>query len=631
MLLLATVAAFVLLGHEICRRVWVDGVGSFERASYSGLIAVLLWIGTLWITAISHIMTAPVLLARTAIAGGIALWLWRLRTKGTERAAPHSVPGATAATILLVAVPLVIWSVFILWRGVIIPPVSHDALSHHLPKAVFFSRAAGYEHLSFLDARIRNIPANYELMLAETLLIEGSDEVTEWLSLLFYLLLFVGSAALCERWWRTAPAGSAVVGLLVAGVPVAQLHSGAHKNDLLTAALIVGALVLAGRWLTAREPAAALMMVTVFAAAVGTKPQAAAVAVCAAPVLLRGLSAKVLSSVVVVGVVAFLLLGGYVFVSNVVNERAVIGVSGSHGKDTVVAYGDWANVWQAPYVLLAAPFVGTTYQLPVPWAEAPWFWRKYELFFSHLGIPFALCAIATPFVMAMVRGNVERVAVTAVAFFSLLLMLPVDFRPHGMFTISLPRYALFVVPVVFGWTAGPLLRGRLILPLAVIAMFAFSAYAMDNAENDTFAPMEYVRWAKKNPGTRVVAFDPNRAASLVDRRAGPHDAVAIDGGYGTWIHPAFGRDLQRPVHILSRRIGPVEIPQDAQWVAIDRSYASIWEHPDFKDLSQARQFLVRGKPKPEDMRVFEALRQNPRFELVVYNRTTNQAVFRRIQ
>jgi hypothetical protein len=630
-LLLATVAAFVLLGHEVCRRVWVDRLGPFERASYSGLIAVLLWIGTLWITAIAHIMTAPVLVGRTVIVAAAALGMWWLRRKGILRTAPPSVPGVTAATILLVAVPLVIWSVFILWRGVIIPPVSHDALSHHLPKAVLFSRAAGYEHLSFLDARIRNIPANYELMLAETLLIEGDDDITEWLSLLFYLLLFVGSAALCERWWQTAPAASSVMGLLVAGVPVALLHSGAHKNDLLTAALIVGALLLAGRWMMTREPSAAIMMVTVFAAAVGTKPQAAAVALCAAPLLLRGLTAKILLKLVAAALIAFLLLGGYVFISNVVNEGAVIGVSGSHDRETVVAYGDWANVWQAPYVLLAAPFVGTTYQLPVPWSEVPWFWRKYEIFFSHLGIPFALCAIATPFVMVMVRGNLERLAVTAVAVLALVLMLPVDFRPHGMFTISLPRYALYVAPVVFGWTAGPLLRGRLVLPLAVIAAISFSAYGMDNAEKDTFAPMEYVRWAKKNPGTRVVAFDPNRAASLVDRRAGPHDGVAIDAGYGTWIHPAFGKELKRPVHFIPQDGGPLQIPAGVRWVAIDRSYASIWEHPDFRDLSQARQFLVRGKPGPEEMRVFNALQKDPRFELVVYNRITNQAVFRRIQ
>ena len=629
-LLLATVAAFVLLGHEICRRVWKDGVGPFERACYAGSIAIVCWLASLWLTAIAHVMTAPVLLGRTAVAAAVALFLWWRRARGIARTPPTSLPPATAATILLVALPLVLWSVFILWRGVIIPPVSHDALAHHLPKAVLFSRAAGYEHLSFLDARIRNIPANYELMLAETILIERSDDITEWLSLLFYLMLFVSSAALCERWWRTVPAASAVAGMFAASVPVALLHSGAHKNDLLTAALLVAGLVLAGRWVDARETRTAMAMVVFFAAAVGTKPQAAAVALCVAPLLLRGFRMRTIVALVAAGAVAFVLLGGFVYVSNAMNEKVLIGISGSHDKQAVVAYGDWVNLWQAPYVLLAAPFVGTTYQLPVPWSDTPWFWRKYEIFFSHLGIPFALCAIAMPFAIAKVRGNGERLAVTAAAAAALLLMLPVDFRPHGMFAISLPRYALYFVPVVFGWTLGPLLRGRWTLPLAVIAAVSFGAYAVDNAAKDTFAPMEYVRWSAKNRGTRVVAFDANRAASLVDRRAGPQDAVAIDAGYGTWIHPAFGRQLQRPVHFIPAGTGPVEIPEAVQWVAIDRSYASIWEHPEFKDLSQARRFLVRGKPGPEEMRVFNALQNDPRFELVVYNRVTNQAVFRRI-
>ena len=77
--------------------------------------------------------------------------------------------------------------------------------------------------------------------------------------------------------------------------------------------------------------------------------------------------------------------------------------------------------------------------------------------------------------------------------------------------------------------------------------------------------------------------------------------------------------------------GPPRISDDAKWVVVDRSYSSIWEHPEFQDLSQARQFLVRGRLKPEELRVLKALRADPRFELVFYNPVTNQAVFRRIQ
>ena len=191
-------AAFLLTGHEVCRRFWPDALGPFERASYTTLIAILLWLGSLWITAIFGIMTAPVLAGRAIVVAlaGIILW-WRRRSRRTV-ARPALRPGI-AATILLVAVPLTLWGVFILWRGSIVPPASHDALAHHLPKAVLFARAAGYESFDFLDARIRKIPANYELMLAEAILLDRSDDLTEWFSLLFYLMFGIASAAIAAR------------------------------------------------------------------------------------------------------------------------------------------------------------------------------------------------------------------------------------------------------------------------------------------------------------------------------------------------------------------------------------------------------------------------------------------------
>lgn len=630
--MVVTAAAFMLLGYEVSRRLWPDGLGPFERICYALLIGTAAWLGTLWITAILHVMTPPVLLGRTAAAALVAIALLaERRRKASPREDAPAIGAAATSAVLLVAIPLMLWSVFILWRGAVIPPVSHDALAHHLPKAVLFARAGGYEHLGFLDARIRNIPANYELLLAEAILLDQRDDRTEWISYLFYLMLIAGSAALVERWWKLQPAAAAVAAMFVAGVPVALLHSGAHKNDLMVAAFLVAGLVATGRWLALREPRILLLVVVAFAAAVGTKPQAAAVALCIAPLIIWRAGFVVIARAAAAGVIAFLLLGGFVYVSNFVNERALIGVSAAHSRETVVAYGDWANLWQAPYVLLAAPFTGSTYELPVPWSDRPWFWRKYELFFSHLGIPFALCALATPFAMLLFRGQSERYAITFAALASFVLILPVDFRPHGMFAISLPRYALFIVPIAFGWTVGPLLRGRALVAIAAAGAIAFSWYAIDNAEHDTFAPMEYVNWARQNRGTRVVAFDANRAASLVDRRAGATEPVAIAAGYGTWIHPMFGAGLERPVHFIPSGEIPVRIPDNVRWVAVDRSFSSIWEHPDFKDLSQVRQFLVRGQAGPEEMKVFNALRDDRRFQLVVYNRTTNQAVFRRIQ
>jgi len=267
----------------------------------------------------------------------------------------------------------------------------------------------------------------------------------------------------------------------------------------------------------------------------------------------------------------------------------------------------------------------------VPWAERPWFWRRYELFFSHLGIPFALCAIAMPFAIFALRrrANVEAFAITVAALAAFAIMLPVNFQPHGMFAISLPRYALFLAPIVFAWTIAPLTRFH--NAIASIGVAALAFYAVDNVRNDAFAPWAYVQFVEQHPKSRQVPFDPYRAAEVADRNAAPRDRIALDAAFGTWIHPAFGAELERPVDFIPQGDGPPLIRDDADWVVIDRGWKILWEHPQFRDLSQARNFLVRGQPTLEDTRVLRYLDNDKRFRRVFYNSTWNQAVFQRIR
>jgi len=233
------------------------------------------------------------------------------------------------------------------------------------------------------------------------------------------------------------------------------------------------------------------------------------------------------------------------------------------------------------------------------------------------------------------EARYERLAITAAFVAAFALMLPVGFKPHGLYTISLPRYALFILPVVFAWTLTPLMaslqktvrvrESALMFGLAVV----FAVYAVKCAENDTFAPLEYVSWARAHPGTRAPAFDANRAASLADRRAGPHDRIALDAAFGTWIHPAFGSGLQRAVDFIPPGEGPPLIGDGVRWVVVDRAYQIVWGHPDFRDLSQARRYLLRGQPEGDDLRVIQHLQRRSDFEMVFYNRSLLQAVFRR--
>ncbi len=629
MLIVLTALAFLFLGREVALRLWEDDRPPFyELATYAATIGVCAWLASLWAIALLHWMYEPVLIARTCVALGLAIWWAITRRTGSS-------PFAAKEKALLIFVAA--WVIFILWRGWLLPPVSHDALAYHLPKAVLFARAGGYRWLSFLDARIRNIPANYEMLLAENIVLQHRDTITEWISTLFYVLFVFGTAAVAERWWKSK---ATIVAVFAAGLPVALLHSGAHKNDLMTAFFIVAALVAAGRFVGVADRRALVLAVIALAAAVGTKPQAAAVgialAICVAAAEVAARRSRVdaafLIKTSVAGAFAFLLLGGAVYVSNFINEHAVLGVDSGMKHETVIAYGDWSNLWQGPYVLLAAPFAAKSNELYVPWASHPWFWRRYELFFSHLGIPFALCAIALPFAVVFLRrrANAEMFAVTAAAGIAFAVMLPVNFQPHGMFSISLPRYALFIVPIVFGWTIAPLAQ-RAGTILSAIAVIVLIAYSLDVARNDAFAPWAYVKFVMKHPQTRQVPFDPYRAAEVADRMAGQHDRIALDAAFGTWIHPAFGVELARPVDFIPHGDGPPLIREDADWVVIDRGWKILWEHPQFRDLSQARTFLVRGQPTEEDTRVLRYLRRDGRFRLVFYNPVWNQAVFQRIR
>ena len=629
MIVLLSAALFFLLGHAVCGRLRKrDDLLALERICWSASIGLVLWLGTTWILALTHALTKSFLAIRLIAAVAAVAILLRPRIQR---------PRATA--IVFAFLPLVAWTLFVLWRGAILPPVSHDALAYHLPKAVFMARDHGFVHRPDFNPAIRTLPINYELFLSEPIVWEGVDDHTEWVSVIFFLYFLIASAALAERWWQSNGNAAAAIVILTASMPIVLLHSGAQKNDLMIASFVVASFVAASRWIGERDVVALALCIATACAAIGTKPQAGIVALCLAPFLVSGLHGKLIIRFVVIGVVLFLLLGGAVFVSNEMHEGSLLNARQSNGSVLEIApYGDWSTLWQGPWVLLTAPFARNPYALWVPWADHSWFWRRYEIYFSHLGAVFAICAALAPFAWSWSRGLAparqrERRAVTMAAFVAFVLMLPVGFRPHGLYTISLPRYALFIVPIVFSWTVAPLMirleqssrSMALVAVYACAALFAMNAF--EYGTKDAFEPIEYVRWVRAHPGTRAVAFDSYRAASVADRAAGPGDPIAIDAEFGTWIQPAFGAHLTRRVDLV-----PPDgaIAEDVKWVAIDRAYRIVWGHPALQDLSQASRYLLRGQPSAEDLRLFNRLRSDPRFRLVFYNPRMLQAVFRRV-
>ena len=628
MFLAITIVAALLLGAEVTDRIPRDDErpARAERLLYAMAIGTLLWLASTWLLASLHLLRQPLVIARTVVFALAALPGAIRRVRNVR---------ALDVRPLLALIPLVLWLAFILWRGALVPVLSHDALSYHLPKAALYVRAGGFSTLSDLAWLITPRPSNYELLLADAIALEGTDRVTEWISTWFYLLFIAGGIALAERWWRIGSRTAIGIALLTGCVPLLLLHSGAHKNDLMLAALAVAALVAAGRFLTTRELAAFCIGVAALIAGAGTKTHGLVIAGCIAPLLvwplLKPFSARRLAIAIGATLVAALLLGGIDYAARFAQSRNV-------RNDTtavpIAEYGDWDNLWKGPYVLLAAPFSGNPFALSVPWEAKPMFWRRYELYFSHLGIPFAVAALLTPFAMAWLRRrdehSRERFAVTAAAIAAFLLLLPVHYEPIGLYLIYMPRFVLFIVPIAFAWTLAPLLEAltpQRATVAHIAAALVFVIYGADMATDDSFTPIDYVMWARTHPGRRIIPFDPNRATSLVDRAAGPRDRILIDAGTHAWIYPAYGERLTRDVRILAPEAAT--IPDDADWVVVEHRYQTVWGNPSLRNIADASRFLTHGRVGEKQQRLMRALASDPRYETLFLSEKGAQAVFRR--
>src|SRR5207244_4369526 len=317
-------------------------------------------------------------------------------------------------------------------------------------KALFFARAHGFDALRSIRFVFSWRPSNYELLLADALVSNRSDALTEWISILFYVLFVLSAVALSRRWW------------------------GSNLRALAGVALVTG--------------------------------------------LLCGI-----------------LLGGADYVSHALDRfhRAEI-VTSPAPDPSDRGYGDWANLWKGPYVLLTESFSPSNTWLRVPWSEAPWPRYRYEMYYSELGVPFALCAVALPFCIWRTKPQARREAllITAIAFATFAAILPVRYFPSGLFLMALPRFVLFVAPIVFAWTLPPLMRRRLMANvLVVVAAMIFVFYAVENAAHDAFVPFDYVVWASENRGARLPPHARVRAATAVlDLVAVPRDHVAMDPG-----------------------------------------------------------------------------------------------------
>ncbi|HEX2061556.1 MAG TPA: hypothetical protein VHK90_12520, partial [Thermoanaerobaculia bacterium] len=622
------VAALLAAGTCLATFFWRDDdVTTLERVTAGAVLGAAIWIGASWIFALTHTLTRTSLwvLAGIVLAAGVACVTRLPRIRVTARA-------------LILLLPVVLWSLFALWRGAVLPPASHDALAYHLPRAVFIARAGGFEHFPAADTRLNAYPANYELLLADVILMSGTDDLTEWLSTAMFALFLLGSAALARRWWRGTSAIPEVV-IATATTPILLLHSSAHKNDVMAAAFAVTALLWGARWCARGGRMPMLLLVVSLVLGGGTKPQVAGVMLGLAPFLLaRVIRERIgIRPILVTGVLAlaFFAIGGAAPYAMLLMQNG----GGGASSQSPFAWGDLENLWQVPILLWLAPFSPNPLGVWVPWRGEYWFWPRYEVFFSHWGVLFSVLVLLIPFGIYAARRdpNRERFTGTMAALVAMAVLLPAEIRPVGFFA-ALARYLLFIVPVVLVHVVPPLVdalrrstRFRA-LPhfFAALLVAVFAHQAIDYAISDAFTPVAYMRLARAYPGTRQIWFAQTRAGSVVDRLAGPDDVVAVGGSFDTWIHPAFGAKLTREVILLPSNATAADVPARAQWVIVDRSWNALWGNPNLTDMGKFWQYAGHGRATDEDLQLYRQLAADPRFRLVWRDARVNQAVFWRL-
>jgi hypothetical protein len=383
--------------------------------------------------------------------------------------------------------------------------------------------------------------------------------------------------------------------------------------------------------------------------AVGTKVNAAFIVAGVVPLLALGAARARIGSARAAGFVLLaaassLLLGAAAYVANLVAiHRLFLPPAVGAGQ-----YGDWVNLWQYTVMVLSAPFSATPYAVWNPFAGAYWWWPANDIWMSHFGALISILVVALgPCVWRYRSAGPsarERTLASLAVLCAYLLTLPLKSSPAGFFA-SYSRYVIYVVPLVAAWTVSPIAReleqraGRVsarpeLLAAAVPLVLALGVAVYGGASlweygvSDSYAPVAWVAYEMEHPEDRTPFVRRNRAANIFDAHAKPDDVCAIDVGFDTWVYPAYGASWTRTVDYLRPSSDDVVIPDEANWVIVDRTWTVFFGHPRFVDMGQA-QYLGHGKPSPDDLKVYRQMRGDPRFELVYDDREQNQALFRR--
>ena len=629
-----------------------------ERLTAAGLLALALVLALDWLLAATGTLTYGFLAATLLGPGLVVAAAWILDPVG--RPSIRSLAGRQVGTLgtpaLLGLGSLALFLALILARGLSTPVCGWDSMTYHFPKAAELLRNHGYRLTQACDFRVNVLPWNFELLMAHIMIVTGDDRWTTLLGVLFYSGSLVAALAVVRRWFPPLDGMGALVFILfLAGAPLLLLQAGAFKNDQMLLFLATAVILWAPGWILHGDRVGAVLTATALGLAVGTKTNGI-FAVAMYLFLLasvrgwrrvRGQSGAMrgVAGHLALLAVLSLALGGGVYLVHLYRLGSLLGMGDSRSSaalfqgNHVPKLDGFSNLWRFPALLFLRPFNFAPDRMWVPWLRQAWYWPAYSHAYSHFGILNSLAVLALPFGIpaALKRRRDWPVGEMLLAtVFALGMTVPIvlqRFRVEGL-VIGFPRYLLFQPLFLAAWSFLPLLAMRKsgsarIVPLALagsllVSFWAYAGLTLANDSNRSFGYLQEV-W-DRGENNMVMPI----GTCIVDRLAGPGDAVAIDSGFGCWLYPAYGRHWTRPVSFIRWVGGKAVIPPEAKWVVIDRSLNVGWGHPAFNSLGDYWKYFGRGPLRPEDTALIRQLAGQPEFKTVFLDEEHMQAVLVRV-
>jgi hypothetical protein len=313
-------------------------------------------------------------------------------------------------------------------------------------------------------------------------------------------------------------------------------------------------------------------------------------------------------------------------------DTARVGGMDGYLANAVPRYNGFGNLWKFPFLALIRPFSRNPLAVWSFWEHRYLWWPSLHPIYGHFGwLCSAILCVLPVGVLAHRKapeGARYRILLTASVLAFFLLSLPQRYRVDGMFC-GFPRYLLCLPAIVGLWTVVPAAahlrdQGRKhVLALVGVALAAyFLGQSWIYLLHDTSKPVEFVLEVAANPDAR-----PDGGASFVlDRLAGPKDAIALDSGFGGMAYPLYGRNLTRPVYYLGTDPSRARIPDAVRWVVIDRAWNVGWSHPGVTTTADFFKPFGRA-PTEEDAILFLRLSKDPAFKLAYLDKETDQAIF----